>query len=157
MHSDYFVLFSLTLVSLVRVSQDTRGRIAWERQVKPSFPSCTFQDGGSDTMQVILRCMFFSEKSECSLSGTASRTLNHHRPLGGFPPIVSLWLVAPQVALVVKNLLANAEDRDASPIPGSGKFSGEEHGNPLQYSCLETSMDRGDWWAAVHRVTKSWT
>ena len=35
--------------------------------------------------------------------------------------------------------------------------TGEGHGNPLQYSCLENSMDRGDWWATVHRVTKSWT
>ena len=140
------------------MSQDTRGRIALERQVKPSFPSCTFQDCSNDTMQVILPCTFFSEKSECSLSDTAPRTLNHHRPLGAFPPTVSLLLVAPQGALVVKNLLANAEDiRDASPIPGSEKFSGEEHGNPLQHSCLETSMDRGDWWAAVHRVTNSWT
>ena len=36
-------------------------------------------------------------------------------------------------------------------IPGVG------NGNPLQYSCLENSMDRGAWWAAVHRVAKSWT
>ena len=32
-----------------------------------------------------------------------------------------------------------------------------EHGNPLQYSCLENPMDRGIWWATVHAVTKSWT
>ena len=32
-----------------------------------------------------------------------------------------------------------------------------EHGNVLQYSCLENPMDRGAWWATVHRVTKSWT
>ena len=31
------------------------------------------------------------------------------------------------------------------------------HGNPFQYSCLENSMDRGAWWATVHRVTQSWT
>ena len=35
--------------------------------------------------------------------------------------------------------------------PGGG------HGNPLQYSCLENSMDKGAWWATVHGVTKSWT
>ena len=35
--------------------------------------------------------------------------------------------------------------------------NGEGNGNPLQYSCLENSMDRGAWWAAVHGVTKSWT
>ena len=34
---------------------------------------------------------------------------------------------------------------------------GEENSNPLQYSCLENSMDRGVWWATVHGVTKSWT
>ena len=34
---------------------------------------------------------------------------------------------------------------------------GEGDGNPLQYSCLENSVDRGAWWAAVHGVTQSWT
>ena len=33
---------------------------------------------------------------------------------------------------------------------------GGEHGNPLQYSCLEDSVDRGAWWAAVHKVAQSW-
>ena len=72
LHSDYFVLFSSTLMSLVRVSQGTGCRIAWEKQVKPSFQSCTFQDCSDDTMQVILPCMFSSENSECCLSDTAS-------------------------------------------------------------------------------------
>ena len=63
-----------------------------------------------------------------------------------------------QVALVVKNLLANAGDeRDAGLIPGSGSTPGGRHGNPFQYSCLENPMDRGAWWATVHRVTKSQT
>ena len=34
---------------------------------------------------------------------------------------------------------------------------GEGNGNPLQYSCLENSMDREAWWATVHVVAKSWT
>ena len=34
-------------------------------------------------------------------------------------------------------------------IPGSGRSSGEVNGYPLQYSCLENAMDRGDWWATV--------
>ena len=42
-------------------------------------------------------------------------------------------------------------------IPGSGRSIGEEHGNPLQYSCLEHPIDRGAWWARVHRVANSWT
>ena len=44
---------------------------------------------------------------------------------------------------------------DPGSIPGSGRFPGEENGNPLQYSCLENSMDRGAWQAVIHRVTKS--
>ena len=42
-------------------------------------------------------------------------------------------------------------------IPGSGRSPGEENGNPLQYSCLEHSTDRGAWQATVCGVTKSWT
>ena len=54
--------------------------------------------------------------------------------------------MASQVTLVVKNLLANAGDmRDTCSTPGSGRFPGEGHGNPLQYSCLENPMDRGAW------------
>ena len=40
-------------------------------------------------------------------------------------------------------------------IPGSGRSPGEGNGNPLQYSCLGKHVDRGAWWATVHRVTKS--
>ena len=46
---------------------------------------------------------------------------------------------------------------DPGLIPGSGRSPGEGNGNPLQYSCLENSMDEGAWWATVHGVTKSWT
>ena len=64
--------------------------------------------------------------------------------------------MASQVALVVKNLTGNAGGaRDTGSIPGSGRSSGEGNGNPLQYSCLENPMDRGTWWATVHRVTES--
>jgi len=60
--------------------------------------------------------------------------------------------------LVVKKPPANAGDiRDAGSIPGSGRSPGGGHGNPLQYSCLENPMDRGTWWAAVHKVAKSRT
>ena len=57
-----------------------------------------------------------------------------------------------------KELLANAQDiRDADLIPGLGRFPGEGHGKPLQYSCLENPTDRGAWWATVHWVAKSQT
>ena len=40
-------------------------------------------------------------------------------------------------------------------IPGLGRSPGERNGNPLQYPCLDNSMDRGAWWATVPGVTKS--
>ena len=43
------------------------------------------------------------------------------------------------------------------PFLGWADSPGEGNGNPLQYSCLENSMDRGAWWAIVHEVTKSQT
>ena len=65
---------------------------------------------------------------------------------------------ASQVALVVKNPPASARDlRDTGLIPGLGRSPGGGHGNPLQYSFLENPMDKGAWWATVHRVAKSWT
>ena len=56
---------------------------------------------------------------------------------------------------VVKNMPANAGDTGL--ILGSGRFPGEGNGNTLQYSCLGNPMERGGWWATVHRVAKSQT
>ena len=53
---------------------------------------------------------------------------------------------------MVKNLPANAGDTGL--IPGSGRSPGEGKGNPLQYSCLGNSMDRGAWQATVHGVSE---
>ena len=56
------------------------------------------------------------------------------------------------MALVVKNLPDDTEDkRDVGLIPGLGRSPGEGHGNPLQDSCLENTMDRGAWRATVHQ------
>ena len=46
---------------------------------------------------------------------------------------------------------------DLGSIPGSGRSSGGGNGNPLQYSCLENPIDKGTWWAAVHRAVKNQT
>ena len=59
---------------------------------------------------------------------------------------------------VEKNQPTNAgEAGDPGWIPESGRFPGEGSGNPLQYSCLETPMDREAWQATVHGVTKNQT
>ena len=56
---------------------------------------------------------------------------------------------------VVKNLPVNAGDMGSIPDPE--RSPGEEHGNPLQYSCLGNPMDRGAWQATVHGLAKSGT
>ena len=62
------------------------------------------------------------------------------------------------IYVYIKNLFASAGDiRDAGTIPGSWRPPGAGHSNPPQYSCLENSMDRGAWWATIHRVAKSQT
>ena len=52
-----------------------------------------------------------------------------------------------------KELACNAAD--LSLIPGSGRSPGKGNGNTLEYSCLENSMDRGAWRAAIHGVAES--
>ena len=65
-------------------------------------------------------------------------------------------LQASQVVLVVRILPANAGDlRDMGLIPGTGRSPRGGNSNPLQYSCLGNTMDRGAWWATVHGVPKS--
>ena len=64
---------------------------------------------------------------------------------------------ASQGELVVRNLPANVGDvRDPGSVSGLERSPGGEHGNSLQYSCLENPMDRGDGWAVVHRITQRW-
>ena len=80
--------------------------------------------------------------------------------IGSCPQLVTdgCQFGASQVTLVVKNPAENAGGiRDAELIPGSGRFPGRGHGNPLQHSCLENPMSRGAWWATLHRVSKSRT
>ena len=59
------------------------------------------------------------------------------------------------MAQLVKNLPASGEATDVGSIPGLERSPGEGNGDPLQYACLENSMDRGAWWATDHGVTKS--
>ena len=72
------------------------------------------------------------------------------------PSVYPLW--ASLVAQLVKSLPAMWETqrfRDAGLIPGLGKSPGGGNGNLLQYSCLESPMDRGAWWTIVHSITES--
>ena len=78
--------------------------------------------------------------------------------LEGFLSMCSPFNRASQVALVVKNSPDKARDSgDTGSILVSERSPGGGPGNPFQYSCLENPMDRGAWWAMVHRVTESQT
>ena len=61
------------------------------------------------------------------------------------------WLSSKESACIAGDM------GDMGSIPGSGRSLGGGHGDPLQYSCLESPMDRGAWQATVHRVEKSQT
>ena len=62
------------------------------------------------------------------------------------------------MVLEVKNLLVSVgEARDLGLTPKSGRSPGGVHGNLLQSSCLESPMERGAWWAVVHRIAQSRT
>ena len=80
-------------------------------------------------------------------------------PTGAFWKLTakkSHW--ASQVALVVKNPPASAEDkRDAGSVPELGTFPGEGNGNPLQYSYLENPIDREVWSIGSQRVGYNWS
>ena len=55
-----------------------------------------------------------------------------------------------------KESVCNAGDTgDMGSVPGFRSFPGGEHGNPVQYSCLENPRDRGAWWAIIHGVIES--
>ena len=73
--------------------------------------------------------------------------MKENHPLKDSKPIIGLpwWLSGKESA-------HNA--RDVGSVPGLGRSLGERSGNPLQYSCLENFMDRGDWWATVHGVPR---
>ena len=61
------------------------------------------------------------------------------------------------VDTIVKNSPVNTGDvEDRGLIPGSGRSPGDGNGNPLQYSCLKNSMDRGVWWATLCGISDIW-
>ena len=90
----------------------------------------------------------------CVRTRTLSRTCISFQVCNLFKLIYFMFLESFPCSSVVKESACNAGDLGS--IPGSGRFTGEGHGNPLQYPCLENLMDREAWWSAVHGVAKSW-
>ena len=81
--------------------------------------------------------------------------LAHISSIMCLPPYILYWGFL--LCSVVENPPANADSGDMGLIPGSGRFPGGGHGNPLQYSSLENPVGRGAWLAAVHRITERQT
>ena len=71
-------------------------------------------------------------------------------------PVSLLWHIFPGGANSSDSKESACSAGDPGSIPGSGRSPGEGNGNPLQYSCLENSMERIAWRATVHGVEKSW-
>ena len=99
--------------------------------------------------------MVISPEHEALMCGISALTRDSRK-------LFCCLLPASQAALVVKNPHANAGDiRDMSLLPGSGRSPGGGHSNPLQYSCLESPMDRGVWdglqSTKSHRVRYNWS
>ena len=78
-------------------------------------------------------------------------------PAPQFKSISSSVLSLLWTSLVAQMVDSTCSAGDMGSVPGLGRSPGEGNGNPLQYSCLKNSMDRGAWQVAVHRVKKSWT
>ena len=77
------------------------------------------------------------------------------RPLLVYLPTCTRACVGLPRGSVVKNLPAKVGDaRDVDLVPGLGRFPQGGNGDPLQYSCLENSMDRGAWWAIAQGVAR---
>ena len=118
--------------------------------------------GGADTKIIETKCTVDAESSpnhslhpspwkDC-LPRTSLCCQKSRGPLG------RRCLFSHILAQMVRSLPASARDiGDSSSIPGSGRSPREGNGYPLQYSCLENSMDRGAWWATLHGVSKRWT
>ena len=108
---------------------------------------------GKMKVKVAQSCPTLCDPMDCSPPGSSVHGISQAR-------VLELGAIAfsNQVALMIKNLSANAVDaRDAGLIPGSGRYPGVGNGNWVQYSCLENPMDRGSWWATAHGAAKSQT
>ena len=110
---------------------------------------CAFKLRAGFSWLPYLSCMWGSHHKNIHMSFPQKGT---HEPTNSYLWVYNLSLGFPNGSDSQESA-CNAEDPDW--IPGLGRSPGGEHGNPLQYSCLENPMDRGAWWATVHGVAKS--
>ena len=129
----------------------------------PKFPFYVHEEKQSEVKVLVAQsCSTLCDSMDCNLPSSSIHgilTVRHDLAASfrfNRQQLISSWIFIQQGfpgCSVVKNLPANPGD--VSLIPGSGRSPGEDNVNPVQYSCLENSMDRGAWRATVHGVTKS--
>ena len=136
----------------------------WPHGLQPASLLCPWDFPGKNTgvgCHALLQGIFLTQGSNLQVLGLLhwqadSLPLSHQGS-----PIIYLCISkyqASQVVLLVKNPITNEGDlRVVGLIPGLGRSSGGGHGNQLQYFCLKNPMDRGAWWATIHRVANNRT
>ena len=98
--------------------------------------------------------MYVYDKSQSHYQYKHKNTDYHNRKTSH---LINITIECLPVLHVHKTKESACSAGDLGSISGSGRSPGEGNGNPLQYSCLENSIDGGAWWAIVHGVTKSQT
>ena len=117
--------------------------------------------------EVTQSCPTLSDPMDCNLPGSSIHGIFQARELEW--GAITFSVQRPHMGLIhpfphVRDFPRGSDSKasacnagDPGTIPGSGRSPAEGNANPLQYSCLENSMDGGAWWVTVHVVTKSWT
>ena len=112
------------------------------------------------SVYLLMTFFFFSWLPELFLSAFPVSWMTGHTPRGSLQFLMDRsWCINIPVCFPPDGITlllepANAEIRDVGSIPGPGRSSGGQHGNPLQYSCWENLMDRGAWQATVYSITE---
>ena len=129
----------------------------WNSGTNSYFTSSSFWEHDFTVNIIISMLSFGTIKAETSIVVRATQKVHrqNHLPVAqGYIFAGTLWLGFPGGS-DMKEFACNAGHLGL--IPGWGRSPGEGNGYPLQCFCLENSMDRGGWQAAVHGVAHSWT
>ena len=139
------------------------GRTRQDEEVSPHTHAFTFSDFPFTQFSQLKD---FIPRTPPSITTSIPYIHYFHLEFPPYIPFSSMNLsVMPQTEFILYFLFPCGSDgkesacnaRDPGLIPGLGRSPGKENGNPLQYSCLENSLDRGVWWVTIHGVSKSQT
>ena len=137
-------------------STNTNSKSVWFNLQRHTFLHCNLKQNHSQHIILSITIQYISKRQSLKSSNTVIplKYNNYHLT-------IAKSTVHVQTLTVVSGSSHGREfacnTRDLGSVPGLGRSPGEGNGKPLQYSCLENSMERGAWWATVHGVAKNWT